>query len=202
MNFDLSTKYLSFGKGVFLEEECDTTHAILYLESGLINVSIALPNGKWTRIRQVKPNEFFSLSSFMAPNENLIFETLSDVKVHLIDKDVFLNYIANDPTFLEYYMSSMHQRVHFLLEKVVLFSIQNNRQRLLYFFINEVRKQNTSTIVLDMNKTCVLECLGMSRGSFYRELNTLIQKKCIVLKPDNTYICNIDRLHKLFENCI
>lgn len=199
MKFNLPSRTLTLQKGVYLEEECAIKACILYLESGCINVSITLPNGKWIPLRRVNPGEFFSLSSFVTPSEHLSFETLSPVTVLCIPKEDFFQYTGDHPEFLKYYMSSIHDRVHFLLEKVILFSIQNNKQRMAYYFINEVNCQKSHIITIDMNKTCILECLGMSRGSFYRELNTLTLEGSIKQLDANTYECDLEQLNKAFS---
>lgn len=139
------------------------------------------------------------MSSFVTPSEHLSFETLSPVTVLCIPKEDFFQYTGGHPEFLKYYMSSIHDRVHFLLEKVILFSIQNNKQRIAYYFINEVHRQKSHIITIDMNKTCILECLGMSRGSFYRELNTLTLGGSIKQLDANTYECDLEQPNKAFS---
>lgn len=193
------TKKITLKKGAFLEKKYGHSPYMLYLKSGCISVSITLPNGKWIPLRQVSPHSFFSLSTMGPFNENISFLALSPVSILLIPKDIFLDCLQKDNAFFKQYMDFIHDRVQFLLNKVILFSIQSNRQRLSYFFLNEIYKQANDTVFIDMTKTCILECLGMSRGSFYRELNGLIDMGAIQVIDGSTYSCNYEKLQNVFS---
>ncbi len=172
---------------------------MLYLKSGCISVSITLPNGKWIPLRQVTPNSFFSVSTLGALNENISFLTLSPVDLLLVPKKHFMDFIRKDENAFNQYMDFINGRIQFLLNKVILFSIQNNKQRLAYFFLNEMFIQKSDTIFIDMTKTCILECLGMSRGSFYRELNNLVDLGAINMMDNGMYLCKYDLLQEVFS---
>jgi len=198
-NISPPLKQISLKKGVSLDQNNLSRDYILYLTSGFINVSISLPNGKWIPLRKVCPNEFFALSGYIAVNDHLHFHSLSDISITMISKEQFHQLLHHDEIFCSHYINFLQNRVHFLLEKVILFSIQNNKQRLSYFFLNEMEKQHSSKICMNMNKTCILECLSMSRGSFYRELNALVQEGGIRELSSSEYLCNKEQLHQVFS---
>ncbi len=199
MNLDNISTKISLEKGVLLKKSYSKSPYMLYLKSGDISVSITLPNGKWIPLRQVKPNSFFSVTTLGPLNDNLSFLTMSNVEMLVIPKKDFISYIKQDDKSFNDYMDFLHGRVQFLLNKLIMFSIQNNRQRLAYFFLNEMFIQRSDTISIDMTKTSILECLGISRGSFYRELNNLVDIGAIDIINNNLYLCNYDILHNVMS---
>jgi CRP-like cAMP-binding protein len=198
MKWNLLTDIIEYKKGTFLEHK-QLSSTVLYLIEGTITVSINTPNGKTVPLRYINPKEFFGLSLLNTANENISFLTTSNVCISCIDRGNLFYMINNNYDFFSKYMNFLDSRIDFLMEKVILFSIQNNKQRLSYFFLNQVKKQNKNPITLNMSKTHILEYLGISRGSFYRELNSLISDKSITVLNGNTYLCNIDLLENSFS---
>ncbi|MEW9121962.1 MAG: Crp/Fnr family transcriptional regulator [Thermotaleaceae bacterium] len=172
---------------------------ILYLLSGNVTASVTLPNGKWIPLRYIKAGEIFGLSSTSEGNENLSFVSASKATVKFIKKAEFLKLLESQPKLLANYLAFVNNRISFLLNKIVLFSIQNNRQRIAYYFLNETHKQKNSLIHIDLSKTCILECLGMSRASFYRELNILLEEKAIEVLHNKKYLCHWERLNNILS---
>lgn len=192
-----SCETINFPKGIFIENQNIDEFTFMYLKNGSITVSIAHPNGKYIPFRYIKSGEYFGLSRLNGANENLSFFTSSAVEICVISENHFFNLISTNSNYLKEYLIFHRSRINFLIEKMILFSIQNNRQRIAYFFIMEIKKQKKKDIRVSMSKSKLMEFLGMSRGSFYRELNYLIDQKIILLDGNNQYKCNLKKLQNL-----
>jgi len=197
MKLHESCESIIFPKGVFIENQNINEFTFMYLKNGSITVSIAHPNGKYIPFRYINSGEYFGLSRLNGINENLSFFTTSPVEICVISENHFLNLISSNSNYLKEYLNFHTSRINFLIEKMILFSIQNNRQRIAYFFITEIKKQNKKDIQISMSKSKLMEFLGISRGSFYRELNYLIDKKIIFLEGNNRYKCSLKKLQNL-----
>ncbi|MGX8795190.1 Crp/Fnr family transcriptional regulator [Fusibacter sp. JL298sf-3] len=165
-------------------------HPIFYLASGSVTISVTMPNGKWIPLQFVEPNAFFGLCQGQIIGEFISYETAAPSKIAVMEEPAFTELLCQDAHLFHAFWRFLKAQHQFLTEKVILFSIQNNRQRMAYFFLQEIYRQRCNPIWVTMSKTCTLASLGMSRGSFYREFNALIKEGYICPVGAHRYKCN------------
>ncbi|SDZ20971.1 Crp/Fnr family transcriptional regulator [Tindallia californiensis] len=184
--------------GCFIEHE-ETEDSMLYLKHGQVTAFISLENGKNIPLRFIQAGEMFGLSYPSLLTGSLTFQVKEEASIYFLRKSLLLEKISQHPQLLSNYLSFVNQRTAFLLNKTILFSIQSNRQRIACFFLNEIRSQNTCSFQINLSKSCMLDCLGMSRSSFYRELNALQKTKAIELVDKNKYRCCPHQLEAIMQ---
>lgn len=195
----IPSKTLSFQKGLLLEHQNIEKNSILYLLDGHITVSISLPNGKYIPFREIKKNELFGFSHMNKPNDNLSFETNTAVKISVFDRNVFLKNINSNKTYLHNFINFIENRMNMFIEKMILLSISNNRQKIAFYFICELNKSSNNTVNLNMTKSSLMNYLGISRGSFYREYNNILTIGAIRPINNNCYYCDKAILSEILE---
>ncbi|MCT4631410.1 MAG: Crp/Fnr family transcriptional regulator [Firmicutes bacterium] len=200
MYSEITSKVLTFPKGIYLEHQNIKEHYLLYLIEGTITVSISHPNGKNIPFRNIHKNELFGFSNMNCPNENLSFLTEETVKVSIIPQEDFFKEIRKNQKYMEGFIEFMGHRVNMLIDKMILFSITNNRHRIAYYFVNELKQSKNEVVKIDLSKSALMNYLGMSRGSFYREYNSIIAIGGIKPLKNNTYYCNRDILMNIMES--
>lgn len=188
----------SFSQGTYIHHT-DESDYLMYLLQGHVTASVALENGKCIPLRHIHAGEIFGVSSGTEMNGTISFCAECSCTVQFIPKPLFLKILAEHPPLLANYLAFMNHRISFLMNKIILFSIQNNRQRIACFFLGEIRNQQSSLLTIDLSKTCLLECLGMSRTSFYRELNALMEAGAILPKGQKQYLCDADALSAVLK---
>ncbi|MEN1760509.1 Crp/Fnr family transcriptional regulator [Anoxynatronum sibiricum] len=191
------TRTFSQGASIVADDEDDY---LMYLLEGHVSVSVALENGKCIPLRHLHTGEVFGVSSGSEISGTLAFCAESISTVQFIHKPLFLGRLTEHPQLLSNYLAFMNHRISFLLNKVILFSIQNNRQRIACFFLGEMKQQQDHLLTVDLSKTCLLECLGMSRSSFYRELNALTTAGAIHPVGRKQYQCNTNILNEVLNS--
>ncbi|SMP60604.1 Crp/Fnr family transcriptional regulator [Anoxynatronum buryatiense] len=194
----VSTFTRTFSQGVSIESDNEDDY-LMYLLEGHVSVSVALENGKFIPLRHIHTGEVFGVSSGSEINGTLAFSAESISTVQFIHKPLFLGVLTEHPQLLANYLAFMNHRISYLLNKVILFSIQNNRQRIACFFLGEMKQQQENLLTVDLSKTCLLECLGMSRSSFYRELNALTAAGAIHPVGRKQYQCNTAILNEVLS---
>ncbi|WP_093373321.1 Crp/Fnr family transcriptional regulator [Tindallia magadiensis] len=193
---EVSSGSKHYSSGCFIDEE-ETEEHMIYLQKGRVTAFISLENGKNIPLRFIRGGEMFGLSYPSLITGTITFQVLEEAEVYFVRKVLLLEKLSAYPKLLANYLAFVSQRTAFLLNKTILFSIQSNRQRIACFFLNEISHQNTCRLQIHLSKSCMLDCLGMSRSSFYREFNALQQTKAIVLIDKNQYQCCPDKLEAI-----
>lgn len=182
-------------KGLIIENQnlC-TPSSIMFLKKGSIKITVHHTNGKIITLRRIQSGEFFKLSTIGRKSDNISCLSLSPVTVLVIEQEDMFPLMTSHPDIFKQYLTALNKQMDFLVDKVILFSIQNNRQRIAWYFLNQIQSQNNPILTLHMTKTSLLEYLGMSRGSFYREYNSLLKANCLTPLTKYTYFYNLENI--------
>jgi len=172
---------------------------LLYLQQGQVMDVVVLANGKEIPLQAIHPGELFGFSAETHIMGSVDYYAQCDSSVMLVQKSQLLQSLSNHPQLLSNYFDYINGHLNSLLNKVILFTIQNNRQRIACYFLGEIQRQGHDHLTMNVSKTHLLECLGMSRSSFYRELNALIESGALLPVGHKQYKCNRCQLERILQ---
>lgn len=182
-------------KSILLDFE-NNFKGIAILLSGEITVNIFYENGNKLPLRYIKPSEVFGLSYFLGKEKDqiLTFITNTNCSILVINENSLMKLLQNSSIILKNYLSYMNNRINFLMSKIVFFNLSNNQQKICHFLLKECSKSSSRNCYLNIPKTTLCEYLGIGRTSFYRELNSLAEKKAINMKNNGIITIYPERL--------
>ena len=125
--------------------------------------------------------------------------TQGETKVALIPNDIFKKFLFNDNDLLKNFLRVLSNNAYDLSCKSKMLSQDSVRDKILYFLLQQKRKQKSNIIKLNMTKEELANQLFVQRPSLSRELSRmkidgLIQfgaNKLIVTEAGKPFVRNI-----------
>ena len=106
------SQHHSFEAGTVIMHEGDATTAFDIVATGVVESSIKTNKGATKVIDQLKPGQYFGISSMVTDNPSFLeFTALTDVSIIRVDLDCFRTIVSNRPELSEELAQIVKQRI-------------------------------------------------------------------------------------------
>lgn len=184
------TNYLSkikveekcFAKDAVAFHSMSTEKHIMFMTEGYAKVEQYHEDGSSTFLKRLKPGDAFGILSVFSSNvhypTHIIFEKKSEVLC--ISESEVMRLIKQDEQLIYNFLNFFNGQVHYLLNRIALFSMQSIEERVVQFFTQVAEEE--MIVNPQMSKTELAEFLGISRASLYRVIEKLAGENRILVK--------------------
>ena len=192
---ELQFKIKTFKKGEWIAQQGDTVKSLYILLKGSVKAEMISESGTVLNIETIfAPNPL--APAFLFAENNLFpvdVVALEHCEIIIVSKDSIVKQLAQNEIFLQGFMKFNSNRVHFLSERLKLFSTKTIKGKLAQYIL--ARTKNAD-FTLDMNQTKLAEYFGVTRPSLSRSLSEMIDEKIIYIKGKHGKVLNLSKLRK------
>ena len=179
--FDISdfTK-IEYKKNEIIKNEGDICNQIGFILSGSINISNINWNNKEFNFQHFNEGDLFGEMLIFSENNfypGTIYAT-SNCTILYISKPKFLNKLAKDTSFSDYYFSYTSNKFIQLQTRIKILSQPSIEDKFLYYLKTQIQRHNTNKIKIK-SITKLAEYLNVTRPSLSRTINILINENKI-----------------------
>ena len=125
---------------------------------------------------------------------------LSECTVLFINKNDVLKLCSYEEKILENFISLLSDKVFILNSKIKSISFKSLRQKVINYILNEVKEQQSKSIILKHSKEEIAALLGIPRPSLSRELINLRDRNYIEFDRKKIQILDIEGLEEELFN--
>lgn len=182
-------KEVSFFKGDIAFDKNNDQKSLMFLISGSARVE-QFYNQETSFLKRLSPGDMFGvLSLFSSDNTyptRVVFEKNSQVLS--LSEEAVLRLLNSDDILLKNYLTFFNGQVHYLLNRIALFSIPNGEERVVSYLARLKDYATDDRVVLPMTKVELADFLGIARSTLYRVLDKLIQSGKIKMEGHTLHI--------------
>jgi len=190
-------KRYSKGNLVFLEgHKCEEIGILL---KGLLKVQTLYPSGKSLTFFQLKPVEIFGEVIVFSKTSKCpaTISAIEDSEIIFIKKWDLISCSSNCHQFMENFLGLLSDRLLTLNKKVKMLSLENIRQKIRNFLMEEYEEQKSNIIKVFLSRKDMAQYMGIQRPSLSRELSKMREEGIIEFDRKSIIIKNVSALNKL-----
>lgn len=181
----LKNKYpsITYNKNQIIFSEGDKCTKIGIIIEGEIKISTITHLEKEETFTIVKKGDIFGNSLIFSSSPYYLGDIIATQKTTIcfINKDDLIKELSNDPILLESYINTISDKAIRIKQQNKLLAHKNIRDRILYYFTLQSKKQD-STIIKLPSITKLSTELSLPRPSVSRELSKMEDDKLIIRK--------------------
>lgn len=181
----LKNKYptITYNKNQIIFSEGEKCTKIGIIIEGEITISTITHLEKEETFTIVKKGDIFGNSLIFSSSPYYLGDIIANQKTTIcfINKDDLIKELSNDPILLESYINTISDKAIRIKQQNKLLAHKNIRDRILYYFTLQSKKQN-STIIKLPSITKLSTELSLPRPSVSRELSKMEDDKLIIRK--------------------
>jgi CRP/FNR family transcriptional regulator len=180
-----SGKQFKYQKNATITRAGETPRGIYLIESGMIKIYSLSKQGDEHIHHFFGPGDFFPIIwSFRDSVRNMFYETLSPVKVWLIPRETFKDFITSNPDVMYEVLEELIDRYHLYIGRIDNLLYPDARERSAYRLLSLADRFGVKTvegIVIDASITHedLAHSINMTRETFGRAFGRLQQKGVI-----------------------
>ncbi|MDQ2949538.1 MAG: Crp/Fnr family transcriptional regulator [Acidobacteriota bacterium] len=165
----------NLARGQYLYHQGEAAQAVFTVLSGRVQLCTTTIDGKQVPLYIVRAGECVAEAAVYADNycSDVVAETKS--RVRAFPKDVLQKMLFNHPQLAAESMMLQAKRCNTLRISLELRSLRSARERIL-LYLKVLALPQTKTVILDRPLKNIADDLGLTRESFYRTLNGLIDE--------------------------
>ena len=192
----LKFKTKSYKKGDYVARQDDIVTALYVLLKGGVKAEMISESGTVLNVEIIRAPNPLAPAFLFAENNQFPVDVVAqeDVEIIIISKESIIKQLASNEIFLQGFMKFNSNRVHFLSERLKLFSTKTIKGKLAQYVL--ARAKNTD-FTLDCNQTALAEYFGVTRPSLSRSLSEMIDEGIISLKGRKGKVLDIHKLKGL-----
>jgi len=193
---ELKIKTKIFKKGEWIAQQGDVVNALYILSKGSVKAEMISESGTVLNIETIHAPNPLAPAFLFAENNQFPVDVVAqeDVELILISKDSIVKQLASNADFLQGFMMFNSNRVHFLSERLKLFSAKTIKGKLAQYIL---ARTNNMCFAMNMNQTRLAEYFGVTRPSLSRSIAEMIDEGIISLKGGNGKVLDIKKLKRL-----
>lgn len=187
-------KRYSKGNLVLLEgHKCEEIGILL---KGLLKVQTLHPSGKSLTFIQLKPVESFAEAIIFSKTSKCpaTISAIEDSEIMFIKKRDLINCASDYHQFMENFLGLLSDRLLILNKKVKMLSMENIRQKIINFLMDEYKEQKSNIIKVSLSRKEMAQYMGIQRPSLSRELSKMREEKIIEFDREVIIIKDISAL--------
>jgi cAMP-binding proteins - catabolite gene activator and regulatory subunit of cAMP-dependent protein kinases len=186
-------------KGEEITEQIDGIAYAGIVSFGSVMVFSTADDGTQVALSLLEAGEIFGVANLYS-QERLVTHLYcqEETSIIFIPKRHFVKCMAQDEELFMLYIKMCNEKIHFLLEKIGMLTMQNSKRKLIQFLFS---KEKEGHIQLECSREELAKRLGISRATLFRDIAWLQNRKSILVEGKNLYITDEDALAKiLFGN--
>jgi len=162
-------------------------------------VQTLYPSGKSLTFIQLKPVESFGEAIIFSKTSKCpaTISAMEDSEIMFIKRGDLINCASHHPRFMENFLGLLSDRLLILNQKVKMLSMENIRQKIGYFLMEEYQIQESNIIKLPLSRKEMAEYMGIQRPSLSRELSKMREEGIIEFDREFIIIKDRSALNKL-----
>ena len=189
-------------KGQSLITQSDPLNHVLYLDTGIVEISILSPNSKKYVFRELGAGNIIGeLSAIDGGSRSATVTAAVDSTYYKLSQSAFLELLENNQSFRNWLTKSLVKRIRDVSEQVFELSSLNVRSRILLDLIRRAKKVETQNDMVEIEKPKdqikIATSLATHREAISREYSTFIQQGLIVKKDDHYLVPSISKLENV-----
>ncbi|MDR3046869.1 MAG: Crp/Fnr family transcriptional regulator [Bacteroidales bacterium] len=190
---DAKPKTKFFKKGALVAVQGDPVDALYVLTKGSVKTEMISEAGNSLPIETITAPQLLAPAFLLAEEHFFPVDVIAieDSEVVLISKSMIIKQLSCNEAFLHAYMKLNSNRMHFITERLKLFSIKTIKGKLAQYMLERSKNRH---FVMDKNQTQLAEYFGVARPSLSRSLSEMIDDKVIILNNKDGEILNLDAL--------
>lgn len=164
----------SLAKGEMLFQQGDEAHRFYFVIKGNIRLFRLSSDGQEKVVELIKPNQTFSEAVMFAPGRLKRYpinaEATDNTLVLSMHHNPYLKLLHNNPSICFALLSDMSQRLHKLLLEIDRLTLQQSRERLLSFLLQESLSKGTTQplILLEVTRKVLASRLSVQPETLSR----------------------------------
>ena len=192
-----------YKKGDVIIQAGEEPEGIYYIREGNVRSYWISEEGSEITLNMYKPHIFIPMSWAIAGIENThYYEAMNDVKLSLAPKDVFLDFLKNEPEIIYDLLKRIYVGMHGLWTHLESLAAGNSYMKLINSLVILARRfgkeeKLTMTIQLKMNERNISNYAGMSRETASRELQKLKKNNLVSFQKGIFIIKDIHKLENM-----
>ena len=191
----LKYKEKRYKKGEVIAQQGDTVTALYILLKGSAKAEMVSDSGSVLNVEIIRAPNPLAPAFLFAENNRFPVDVVAqeDVEVIIISKESIVKQLASNEIFLQGFMKFNSNRVHFLSERLKLFSTKTIKGKLAQYIL---ARTNNMDFTLDSNQTALAEYFGVTRPSLSRSISEMIDEGIISLKGRHGKVLDLGKLRK------
>ncbi|MFC1726976.1 Crp/Fnr family transcriptional regulator [Patescibacteria group bacterium] len=196
----------SYQKNQVLINAQEEPRGIFYLEKGYVRLYAISPEGKELTLNIFKPGSLFPLTWAIGRRPNgYFFEAMTIIKVKLVPKNIFLNFLEDQPGILRHFTERILIGLDGFLTRTEYLLFGNAAQRVSSVLVmmakrfGQKNKDDLVEINLPLTHQSIADLAGLTRESTSLEIKKLERKNLIF---SSRKIITIKDLGKVKEICL
>ncbi|GAA0116838.1 Crp/Fnr family transcriptional regulator [Clostridium senegalense] len=189
-------------KSCVIALEGDPCTSLAVVLSGKVEIQKHYSNGKVVSLSTLYPGNAFGEAILFSKEHNYPSTVVAYKNTEIIyfsKEDVLLMCRLNQ-TILKNFMEVLSSKIIMLNKKVTILSLENLRQKICFFIMEEYKKQDTLKLSLNMSKKILSEHLGVQRPSLSRELINMKNEGIINFDRKFIEILNLEEIKYILGN--
>lgn len=189
------SKMLNFNKGAFIFKRGEHNTGFYMIDEGQVQLQLRSPGGVVKKLKRLKMGESVG-DAYALMNKPYRVEALALTKVRLlkIDKNVFFNYLVQQPNLMLKLIATLSERLNDLLNDVLSVNLQSGTQRVIYYLLGDSLLKNGSDTTLTKPKSQIAASLNLTPEHFSRILQDLITRGLIEVNGRHIVFLDVDGL--------
>lgn len=196
----LELNYVSkrYSKDQIIANEGEICNSLGLVIDGVVEIQRIYSNGKHIVLKHMEAGEVFG-EALIFSNTNEYPSTIissTDSAVAYIKGDDIIGLCLKDEIILKNFITLLSDKIFVLNRKIKIVSFKTIREKVLNFIFEQVRKQKSSIIKLEMSKEQIAALLGIPRPSLSRELMKLRDDGFIEFNRNTIKVLDIEALEE------
>ncbi len=181
------------------------SNAIFFIEKGRVRVTRLSPEGKTVILALLGPGDLIGEAAWELGEHDSYAETLEESRIYQIDKEVFRNFIRENPEFglrLLQIIGGRLKQAQARIEDLVFRQVPSRVARLLLTMAENHGKVTPSGIRVEFPLTHqeIADLVGSSRVTVTQILNRFRTSRWIEIESKKVTIHNVDALEEMVRH--
>ncbi|MGL4730192.1 MAG: Crp/Fnr family transcriptional regulator [Clostridium sp.] len=180
----------------FEGDECDSLGVVL---SGKVEIQKHYSNGKTVSLNTLLPGSTFGEAILFSKEKNYPATVVAykGTEVIYFSREDVSTMCSLNKTILNNFMQLLSSKILTLNKKVTILSLENLRQKICFFIMEQYKKQKKLKLSLNISKKVLSEHLGVQRPSLSRELISMKNDKLINFDRNSIEILDLDEIKSI-----
>jgi CRP/FNR family transcriptional regulator len=190
-----------YRKSEFIIRPGETPSGIFYIESGLVKAYDITKYGEENVLIIRRHDEVFPLIWALTGQErSVIYEALSPTRVRMVRREVFLDFIENNPNALTVLLDMAIEMYRVHSERIINMGYRNVRERLVSFLLTTAGRFGTTKpngdlwLGVPLRHQDIGSSISASRETVGREIQILERQKLVSVKDGYITLHDVSKL--------
>lgn len=194
---------LSYKKNEYIIRPGESPNYVYYVSDGLVKAFNISKYGEENLLIIRKPHEIFPLIwAITGKGRNIIYQTLKPTKVYRITREVFNQFLKDEPEFLYPFIDLVINQYRIQSERILNLEYRSVRARLASFLLTMSLRfgkisENGTLLDVPLKQQDIASSINASRETTSRELGILERRGLISTSQSLITILNKEELKKL-----